>query len=137
MATRVPWVDQGLGHWLSRAVYPRATLDAPLPTDATDGNPSDGAGFREPPPEPDWMSSDGDNPTTPTEAARHPPREHNEPRPSSKRPLDPIGWTQLQQEIRRTPRLSATAGLRRYRQSTQGSGKTKRFRKGIVVDDAG
>ena len=124
MLTRIPKVSQTLGHWLSQAEPSEHVTPAAAESQASDGDLPQGAGFREPPPDSQWR-----NPQDKKSESTH---EESQPAEMSSE-----HWSELHAKLSQGPATPKPAGLTRYRETPGSRRSTKKFRKGIVLDEAG
>jgi len=130
MLSRLARISQSLGHWLSPAAALHPDLLEAAGSEATEGDLSDGSGFREPPPDPEWRRSAEQD----SVGLTHGWADRSEP-DSVSRPEAP-NWAELHEELQRHPLRSVRTALSRYRQTPGSRKAAQRFRKGIVLDEA-
>jgi len=133
MLSRLPKVNQILGHWLGRTDAAAPSTPETGESEATDGDLPHGAGFREAPPDPNWRLQD-DAEDVEADPQRASPQE--EPSARSHDRDDSREWSALRSTLRERPVQSRIEGLARYRSASGRRLRARRFRKGIVFDQA-
>ncbi|MEN9722581.1 MAG: hypothetical protein RJB38_567 [Pseudomonadota bacterium] len=139
MLPKVSKVGLTLGHWLASSTEEAQPPQEASESSASDGDLPQGAGFREPAPDPQWRqaSSAPPSPQDPQPQSAEKDSENPIPTPPPSDQLESANWTALHDELLRHPISSRPQGLRKYRQASGTKRSVQRFKKGVVVDKAG